>query len=595
MTKNNVQRDEKSTMRSKTVIIKKLMQYGRGYEKQTSVVIALLLWIMLVNVCTPYLMKVAIDDFVPKENTQGLIMIGVLLVLLHGSAMFAATVRMKKTSYITNNMLISIRHELYSHIQKLSFSFFDHRPVGKVLARVMGDVNALQNLFNQAIVTLIPELLSLVGVAMIMFALDPKLALASLAILPVLAGALFYIEANSRKRWDEYRSKRSNLNAFTHENFSGQRTVQSFAQEKNTERTFLAMTKEMMDAFLHAVRLNDLFWPFVELSWGVGISVVFGVGAYLVNDGSMQIGTLIAFSLYIGMFWRPIMNLTNFYNVLITNFSAADRIFDILEVQPDMAQGEMLPAMSNITGEVTFEDVTFCYDEKKKVLDGVSFHIPAGSKVALVGPTGAGKTTIISLLSRFYDPTHGVVKVDGIDVKNVMLESYREQLGIMLQDSFLFSGTVMENIRYGKLGASDEEVIEAAKAVCAHEFIMGLPQGYASDVNERGTVLSLGQRQLLSFARALLANPRILILDEATSNIDTHTERLVQQGIQKLLSGRTSFVIAHRLSTITDCDIIMVVNNGKITDSGTHETLIQKQGLYRDLCEAQYRFLHEGA
>jgi len=509
--------------------------------------------------------------------------------------MISSRIRWTMISSVTNNILVNIRHELYTHIQKLSFTFFDNRPVGKILARVMGDVNALQNLFNQSIQTLIPELLSLVCVTVVMFILNVKLALASVLILPFLAAAMFYIETRARKRWDVYRKKRSNLIAFIHEDFSGIKVVQSFAKEKDKEKDFKEKVSELMGAFMKAVKLNDFFWPLVELSWGVGTVVVFYVGYKLVMSEEIEVGTLIAFSMYIGMFWRPIMNLSNFYNTLISNFSAADRIFDIMDIDPDIISQENAQPIGHINGEVRFNNVTFGYDENSTVLRNVNFTINPGEKIALVGATGAGKTTIVSLLSRFYDPINGEILVDGKNIKNVDLESYRSQMGIMLQDTFLFSTSIMENIRYGKLDATDEEVIAAAKAVHAHDFIMKMEQGYDTDVNERGSRLSLGQRQLISFARALLANPRILILDEATSNIDTHTEKLVQNGIETLLEGRTSFVIAHRLSTIRDCDKIMVIGNGNVEESGTHEQLLQLKGHYYKLYMAQYSFINDGA
>jgi ATP-binding cassette, subfamily B, multidrug efflux pump len=373
------------------------------------------------------------------------------------------------------------------------------------------------------------------------------------------------------------------------------RVVQAFANEKRTSKTFVDLVKDMMAAFIHAVKLNDLFWPMVETSWGMGSVIVYWYGAKLVFADNLTIGTVIAFTWYIGMFWRPIMNISNFYNTLIMNFAAAERIFEIMDIKPDIIDINSAVKMPKIKGQVDFKHVTFGYEDGTKVLDDVSFTISAGETIALVGPTGAGKTTIVNLISRFYDTQGGEVLIDGKNVKNVELESLRSQMGIMLQDTFLFSATIKENIRYGKLDATDEEVIAAAKAVSANEFILTLENGYDTEVNERGSRLSVGQRQLISFARALLANPRILILDEATSNIDTQTERLVQKGIQKLLHGRTSFVIAHRLSTIRDCDKIMVVNDGKIVEAGTHSELMESKGLYHGLYMSQYKFLSEGA
>lgn len=595
MSNNSINRDEEIISRSKKDIVARLLVYLKSYKIKTIIVIFLMIFVMVCGIVNPYLLKIAIDENVAKGDIKGLIIIGVILIVLNLLAWIVSRIRWTMISSVTNGILVNIRHELYTHIQKLSFEFFDSRPVGKILARVVGDVNALKNLFDQSIQSLIPEALSLVCVSIVMLFLNVKLALACIALLPLLGVAMFYIETRSRKRWEVYRSKRSNLNGFTHEDFSGIKVVQAFAKENKTREDFKDMVKELKDSFISAVKLNDFFWPIVELSWGIGTLVVFAVGYNLIISEEIKIGTLIAFSMYTGMFWRPIMNLSNFYNTLITNFSAADRIFDILDINPDIEDAKDAKVMGRISGNVEFKNVSFAYAENSQVLKTVSFRVNKGEKVALVGATGAGKTTIVSLLSRFYDPTSGEVLVDGKNIKNVNLESYRSQMGIMLQDTFLFSSTIMENIRYGRLDATDEEVINAAKAVNAHEFIMKLERGYQTEVNERGSRLSLGQRQLVSFARALLANPRILILDEATSNIDTQTEKLVQIGIEKLLYGRTSFVIAHRLSTIRDCDRIMVIENGEISEMGNHNELLANKGTYYSLYMAQYKFISEGA
>lgn len=593
--KNNINKDEEVMRRSKSEITVKLLSYLKPYKLKSFVVVLLMLFIMMCEIVNPLLLKVAIDNYVVNKNVNGMILIGVSLLSLNLVAWGLSRLRWKMITSVTNNILVNIRHELYSHIQYLSFDFFDSKPVGKILARVVGDVNALKNLFSQAIQSFIPQIINLCCVAIIMFILNVKLAIASIALLPLLGFAMFWIEIYSRRRWEIYRNKRSNLNGFTHEDFSGIKVVQGFAREKGTESNFRNMVLELSESFIKAVKLNDCFWPLVELSWGVGTLVVFAVGYFLIKNGEIEIGTLIAFSMYVGMFWRPIMNLSSFYNTLITNFSAADRIFDILDIEPVIKNSLNAKPIGTIEGYVEFKDVTFSYDDENEVLKDVSFKVNKGEKIALVGATGAGKSTIVSLLSRFYDPTKGRILVDGKDIKNVDLESLRSQMGIMLQDTFLFSDSIMENIRYGRLDATDEDVINAAKAVNAHSFIIELENGYDTEVNERGSRLSLGQRQLISFARALLANPRILILDEATSNIDTQTEKLVQEGIEKILYGRTSFVVAHRLSTIRDCDKIMVINNGEIEEVGNHEELLRRKGSYYELYMAQYNFISQGA
>ncbi len=595
MSANNIRKDEKVLSRGKIQLIKRLFGYLKPYKRKSIFVISLMILVMLCNLINPLLLGRAIDTYVADKNVRGLVIMGLFLCTCNLAAWGFSKMRYMIVAEVSNKILVEIRHELYKHIQGLSFNFFDSRPVGKILARIMGDVNALQNLFTQSIQSLIPELLTLVGISGFMLALNVKLALGCLIILPFLIGTMFYIEVFSRRRWDTYRSKRSVMNAFTHEDFSGIKVVEAYAEEKQTAGNFKDIVGELTSSFVHAVKLNDLFWPLVDISAGLGAILVYLFGYRLVTSGEIQIGTLLAFSMYVGMFWNPIMNLCNFYNTLISNFSAADRIFDILDVEPMIYSKSDAPKLSSIEGEVRFDQVSFAYDEKTEVLCNVNFMIKPGERIALVGPTGAGKTTIISLISRFYDPTEGRILIDGHDIKEVDLGSLREQMGIMLQDTFLFSDTIMENIRYGKLDATDEEVMAAAKAVHAHEFIMRLEDGYQTKINERGSRLSLGQRQLLAFARALLANPRILILDEATSNIDTQTETLVEEGTKELLKGRTSFIIAHRLSTIRDCDKIMVINDLNIAECGTHDELLEQKGLYYNLYKAQYRFLSEGA
>ncbi|HPG48188.1 MAG TPA: ABC transporter ATP-binding protein [Petrotogaceae bacterium] len=595
MPRNTTSKDEDTLKTSKSLLVKRLFAYMKPFKLKITAVIILMIVVMGINLVNPYLLKEAIDKHVTNKNYNGLLIIGIFFSALNVFSMFLSRARINIMSEVSNKIVLNIRQELYTHIQKLSFTFFDNRPVGKILARVVGDVNSLQQLFSDSVTNLIPEILTIVCTLFLMFSINFRLTLAAVATLPLLIGGLFFIETFSRKRWQNYRKKKSNLNAFIHEDFSGIKVVQSYNMEEKTSYSFKNYCGSMMNSFIRAVRLNDLFWPMVELCSGIGIVLVYWSSVKLVNTGSISIGTLVAFTAYISIFWRPIMNITNFYNSLITNFAAAERIFDILDTKPDIENKGSEIIMPLINGNVQFKNVSFGYDDGTTVLDNVSFNVKAGEKIALVGPTGAGKTTIINLISRFYDTKKGNVLIDGYDVKNVDLESLRSQMGIMLQDTFLFSMSITDNIRYGKLDASDEEVINAAKAVNAHDFIMKLEKGYETNVNERGSRLSVGQRQLISFARALLADPRILILDEATSNIDTQTERLVQSGIKKLLHGRTSFVIAHRLSTIRDADRIFYVDDGKIIESGTHAELLAKKKAYYELYMSQYKFISQGA
>ena len=437
---------------------------------------------------------------------------------------------------------------------------------------------------------LIPDLLTVTGVAVIMLIKNWKLAMAALLMLPVLVLSMFLIQFKAHKLWQIHRKKNSNLNAFIHEDISGIRIVQSFVAEPETQEDFAVFSEDHRASFVNAVRIADLFTPLVEITWGVGGFLLYYIGICIVGAEHVGIGTFIAFSTYIGMFWSPIRNLASFYNKIVTNISAAERIFDILDTPAEITDSAGAYDLLTIKGNVSFSNVSFAYTDEpdRLVLENVSFEVKAGETIALVGPTGAGKTTIVNLISRFYDVTSGKISIDGHDIRAVTLESLRKQMGVMTQDTFLFSGTIRENICYGRLDATEEEMIAAAKAVHAHSFIMEMEKGYDTEVSEHGAKISIGQRQLLAFARTMLSNPGILILDEATSSIDTHTEILVQAGIQALLKSRTSFVIAHRLSTIRGADRIFYVDDNRIVEEGNHRELMAKKGSYYKLYQSQF-------
>jgi ATP-binding cassette subfamily B multidrug efflux pump len=589
---NIVREDEELKQSLNITIIRRLLSYLKPYMGAVIRTLLLMAAVIVVELFNPYLLKLGIDKYIAESDWENLFVLGGIMIIANIVAVVCSRLRMLIMGRVSNSILLTIRQQLYTHIQKLSFSFFDSRPTGKILARIIGDVNSLNDVFANSVTSLVPELVKISAVVVIMMLMNYRLGLVALATLPFMLVTFFFISTVSRKRWQIHRKKSSNLNAFTHEDFSGIRVVQSFAAEHETSSTFLQLCNEWRDSFVRAVRINDFFWPTVEMSWGIGSILVFWFGANMIGTGTITPGLLVAFTSYVSMFWQPIMNISNFYNQLVTNMSGAERIFEILDIDPDIRDKQDAVPLPEIKGDVSFRNVTFGYDEGQQVLKDVSFDVSAGQTIALVGSTGAGKTTVANLISRFYEVTSGEVLIDGYNVNDVTLESLRSQIGVMPQDTFLFSTTIMENIRYGKLDATDEEVIEAAKAVSAHEFIMKFEKGYDTEVNERGTRLSAGQRQLIAFARALLANPRILILDEATASIDTHTERLVQQGIKKLLEGRTSFVIAHRLSTIRNADRIMVVEEGGIVESGTHEELIRLKGQYYNLYTSQFKFLN---
>ncbi len=590
---NNFKEDEQTKHVLKIVTIKRLFAYMFKYKKDIAIVLILMGIIVGVSTINPILMMEAIDTYVGNKDISGLYLMAAMAVGINIIAAVCIRYRIRIMGRVSNKVLMEIRQELYEHIQKLSFNFFDNRPVGKILARVIGDVNSLKNILTQAVINLIPDFATVVVVLAIMMVLNFKLAFAALAMLPLLIGGMIMVEVRAHKRWQTVRKKNSNMNAFTHEDFSGIKVVQSFTAEPITSKTFANILMELKKSFMHAIRLNNLFFPMVELSWGIGSVLVFYLGVKLLGTGTITVGLLVAFISYISMFWRPIMNLANFYNQLIANITGAERIFEILDIEPDISDESEAREMPTIKGDVRFHNVSFSYDGKVDILKDLTLHIQEGETIALVGPTGAGKTTLVNLISRFYDIQEGVIMIDGINNKNVSIESLRSQMGIMTQDTFLFSGSIKDNIRYGKLNASDEEVIEAAKAVHAHEFISGFADGYDTKINEGASQLSVGQKQLIAFARTMISKPRILILDEATSSIDTRTERLVQKGIETLLEGRTSFVIAHRLSTIQKADRILVVDKQGISEAGSHDELMAREGHYYDLYMAQFKTMDQ--
>ena len=587
---NSYKDDEQTVETGKVKTLLRLFSYLLSYKKEVIGVLFIMAYCVVVSLLNPLIIESAIDNYIEKGNLKGLIALILFAIVINIIMILLVKLRMYIMAKVCNSVLLTIRQELYTHIQTLDFHFFDSRPTGKILSRIIGDINSLKDVLNNSVTTLIPDFITICAVVVIMVIKSPLLALASLSTLPVLIIGLGCIQIFSHKRWRLFRKKASNLNAFIHEDISGIRVIQSFAAEEETTETFHKLIKEHFNAFRSAVRLNDAFGPIIDICWGVSTIALFYVGIMVLGIDSVSAGLLIAFGYYINMFWSPIANLSSFYNQLITNVAAAERIFEVLETEPAISDKEDATELSDITGQVTFKDVTFAYSDAPdiKVLENVNFTITPGETIALVGPTGAGKTTIVNLISRFYDATAGEVLIDGTNVRDVTLESLRSRMGIMTQDNFLFSGTIKDNIRYGKLDATDEEITNAAKAVGAHDFIMKMEKGYDTVLSERGGGLSIGQKQLLAFARTFVSMPRILILDEATSSIDTQTELLVQKGIETLLSGRTSFVIAHRLSTIQKADRIFVIDEGGILEQGTAAELIEKKGAYYDLYMAQF-------
>ena len=570
--------------------LKRLFGYLKPHRKQLVFALFLMLLASVANIIIPLLVKETIDRVIPERDVQKLVILCAVFAVL----IFVSAVCLKKRIKVVNELgqtiILTMRKDLFVHLQKLPFSFYDDRPHGKIIVRVVNYVNSVSDLLSGSLVNVLAEGFSLIIVLVIMFFMDPVLTLVCLAAMPIMIFVVFRLKTWNRVAWQRVSNKSSNLNAYVHESLAGMKVTQSFVREDYNAQILDDVQDDYRKTWMRAIRLNNLVTPSIEIISTLANGAVILVGIALLEH-SVTAGTLIAFLGFTGRLWSPVINLSNFYNQVITNMAYLERIFETIDEDPRIQDAPDAIDLPPIEGEVEFDHVTFEYEPGMPILEDLSVHVDPGQSIALVGPTGAGKTTVINLISRFYDIQKGQIRVDGYDISKVTLQSLRNQMGVMLQDSFIFSGTIMDNIRYGKLDATDEEVIEAAKTVCAHEFIMEMERGYQTQVNERGSRLSVGQRQLISFARALLANPKILILDEATSSIDTRTEQALQKGLENLLKGRTSFVIAHRLSTIRKSDRIMVINHKNIEEAGTHEELMAKKGHYYTLYTTQTRFI----
>ena len=525
MAVNSYREDEFMENTDKKKIMRRLFSYLLAYKGTIIAVLVCMGITVAISLVNPLLIEEAIDHYIAQSDLHGLIGLGIFALVLNLIFIVMVKLRMYAMAVISNKILLQIRQDLYEHIQTLSFSFFDSRPTGKILARIIGDVNSLKDVLVNVVTTMVPEFVTVVGVVVIMLVKDWRLALASLSTIPLMIAGIWFVQTASHKRWQIFRKKASNLNAYVHEDIAGMNVVQSFAAEDETQEIFEGLTDEHQRSFVDAVTYADMFGPVIDFCWGIGAMMLYLVGIRFLGFEKVSVGLLVAFGTYINMFWNPIMNLSNFYNNLVTNLTAAERIFDILDTDADIVDAKDVTELPDIEGSVEFSHVSFTYDKgtpaETKVLSDVSFSVKPGETIALVGPTGAGKTTIVNLISRFYDIEDGKILVDGYDLTKVSIESLRRQMGVMTQDNFIFHGTVRDNILYGKLDATDEEMIAAAKAVNAHDFIMKMEKGYDTELKEHGAGLSIGQRQLIAFARTMISMPKILILDEATSSIDT--------------------------------------------------------------------------
>lgn len=565
----------------------RILQYVKPYRGRMIISFIVMVAASLISLTGPLIFSQVIDvAIMNKDLGYLLLMAGAFIAMLAGTSI-CTSIRIALMTRIGQGIVKDMRRDIFIHLQKLPFSYYDSRPHGKILVRVVNYVNSISDLLSNGLVTLMVDLLSLFFIVGFMIAINPRLTLVSMSGLPILFIVVFLMKKAQRRANQKLSNKSSNLNAYLHESITGIKVTQAFSREEVNMGIFSRLSEEFRRAWMKAVRINNALWPIVDNISNLSINAVYFVGiSYLY--GSVGVGEIIAFTGYISRFWGPILNIANFYNAMINAMAYLERIFETIDEPVLVEDKPGAYELPDIKGEVEFVNVTFGYDDNVNIIENLNFKVSPGETIALVGETGAGKTTIINLICRFYNVNGGKILIDGHDIDGVTLGSLRKQMGIMLQDTFIFSGTILDNIRYGRLDATEEEVIEAAKAVNAHSFIMEMPDGYMTEVNERGTRLSAGQRQLISFARTLLSDPRILILDEATSSIDTKTEGIVQKGLENLLKGRTSFVIAHRLSTIKNADKIMVIGNKGIIESGNHNDLMKKQGEYYRLYTAQY-------
>ena len=585
--------------------LKRLGSYIGVYKNKLIFVIVIMLISSALSMLTPLFLKDVMDTVenatlhgtIAKDDaTRRVIVASCLMLVVTLIVVVILRFKIKMMAEVGQGIIHALRRDLFIHLQELPFSYYDDKPHGKIQVRVVNYVNNLSDLLSNGIVNTITDLCSLVFILFFMLGLNVRFTLVCLCGLPVLGTLVFIIKKKQRRAWQIQSNKQSNLNAYIAESINGIRVTQSFVREDFNTDIFNRLSADSRTAWYTAVKYNFLMNPTVQTITVVTTAIIYVLGVAWITDGlgAMTVGTLIAFTGYISRFWAPITTLANFYNSLLTAISYLERIFETIDEPVEVKDLPGAVPMPEIKGEVEFKDVCFAYEDGVQILNNVSFKANVGQSFAIVGPTGAGKTTIVNLISRFYNVTKGQLLIDGIDINSVTIKSLRSQMGVMMQDSFIFAGTIMDNIRYGNNEATDEDVIRAAKTVCAHDFIMGLENGYETEVNERGSRLSQGQRQLISFARAILADPKILILDEATSSIDTETEILLQKGLNELLKGRTSFIIAHRLSTIKNSSCIMYIDHGQIVEMGSHEELMKNEGgLYYNLYMSQYDFLNK--
>ena len=542
----------------------------------------------------PKITQWVLDDAVPNKDVAMLWRMAALFVGIILISIVFTVIRSRIMAHVSQEIIYDIRKDLFAHLQRLPFSYYDSRPAGKILVRVINYVNSVSDILSNGIINIILEIINLIFIAVFMYATNATLATIVVAGLPVFAAVIWYLKPRQRRAWQAQSNKNSNYNAYLAESIDGVKVSQLITRQDENLSIMKRLATACRAAWMKAIYISNSVWLSSEMITQVVFTLLYIAGVYWMGGAMVSFGVILAMGQYVGRFWQPITNLANIYNNFVNNLAYLERIFETMDEPVVVDDKEDAVELPDITGEVDFRDVTFGYEEGVNVLEHLNLHVRAGESVALVGPTGAGKSTVVNLLCRFYNLNGGSITLKGVDgreyeITDVTLHSLRTQLGIMLQDSFIFSGTILDNIRYGRLDATEEEVREAARIVRADEFISEMPCGYNTTVNERGNRLSQGQKQLVSFARTLLSDPRILILDEATSSIDTKTEKLLQEGIQAMLKNRTSFIIAHRLSTIKNCDRILYISNKGILEAGSHDELMARHGAYYELYTAQAR------